>query len=481
MVGLLGEMGPVGVAKFGPGIPAPNPATAMDTPFVENQYAWTKKSAMLFVEQPGGTGFSTASKEWTGKKADERTEDDVASSFYAFLQNMYTVFGEDLAQKKLYLSGESYAGFYIPSIARGIYLRNKGRKDKRLYRINLSGVAIGNGWIDPVIQGEAAIDYAFWHGMIDLTTMVGLKERFQKCIDGLILDKHEKPFHPFTTPDECGTPAALIEAAGGIFQYDVTTFDAYPALLNDGGSVSVFFNDPAIRESLNAPSMNDIPHWSSCVPGSGRRRRLEEDIHQRQLIMLDHDQPLSMVPYIVELLDDAHIDVLMYNGDLDLACGSQGTELCLESMDWSNKEEWNSEQTKWKQWKVNGRPAGHTKALDNLTFLVVYNSGHFVPINQAKSALNMIGRFIDREPFGDKKLPMFPANKDREPGSQSLDVQADNTTTRTHGFSLLVGLCGFLLGILASHVVMKRRLASERRSSSSSVSLHATEVTPLNN
>ena len=47
MVGMMGEMGPVGTPKFPPGIPSPNPA-----PLVENNYAWTKKTAMLFVEQP---------------------------------------------------------------------------------------------------------------------------------------------------------------------------------------------------------------------------------------------------------------------------------------------------------------------------------------------------------------------------------------------------------------------------------------------
>jgi hypothetical protein len=49
---LITEMGPVGVPKFGPGIPAPNPLSVLDAPLVENPYAWTKKSAMLFVEQP---------------------------------------------------------------------------------------------------------------------------------------------------------------------------------------------------------------------------------------------------------------------------------------------------------------------------------------------------------------------------------------------------------------------------------------------
>ena len=54
LVGNIGENGPVGTGKFRPGIPGfANPATDVDAPLVENPFAWTKKSAMLFVDQPG--------------------------------------------------------------------------------------------------------------------------------------------------------------------------------------------------------------------------------------------------------------------------------------------------------------------------------------------------------------------------------------------------------------------------------------------
>jgi len=139
------------IIPVGPGIPPLNPSSALDAPLVENPYAWTKKSAMLFVEQPGGIGFSTASSAWTEEEASHRTEDDVAQNFYDFLQNLYEIFGEELREKKLYISGQSYAGFYIPSIARGIYLRNK-KVSSASHMINLEGIAIGNGWIDPSIQ-----------------------------------------------------------------------------------------------------------------------------------------------------------------------------------------------------------------------------------------------------------------------------------------------------------------------------------------
>jgi carboxypeptidase C (cathepsin A) len=250
MTGLMAEMGPVGTPNFGPGIPSPNPA-----PLVKNKYAWTKKSAMLFVEQPGGVGFSIASKEWTGEMADERTEKDVASSFYAFLQNIYTVFGDDLAKKELYISGESYAGMYIPSIAHEIHLQNKRIYDSlatpsvvdasvihnfrhernQLSRIiPIRGLAIGNGWIDAKIQGPTTIDFAWWHGMIDLQDHRNLHTKWDECMNMQIIDSSEKPFHPFNVPDECGITSAVMKASGSKFMYDVTASDAYPAILDEG-------------------------------------------------------------------------------------------------------------------------------------------------------------------------------------------------------------------------------------------------------
>ena len=317
--------------------------------------------------------------------------------------------------------------------------------------------------------------------MIDLQTYRGLHEKWDKCMNDQIVDNSEKPFHPFNTPDECGISSAVMEASGSKFQYDVTTYDAYPAVLDEGGTISNFFNDLVVREALNAPDMEAHKFWRACVPGSGRRRILEEGQTRRELILLEHDMPLSVVPYIAELLDDANIDILMYNGDLDLACNAQSTELSLESMDWSGAEEWKDpDTTKWQQWNVDGAPAGHTKSFGNLQFFVVYNSGHFVPINQARNSLNMIGRLIDGQSLGDKRLSSFNERPREGKESPVEPVAEAHTNPQTSdSWTLLTGMIGFLLGVLVSHLVAKRHSSGSYSASSSSSSLQATETTPL--
>jgi len=70
----------------------------------------------------------------------------------------------ELREKEIYLTGESYAGVYIPYLAKEIVEQNeKGDHE----HINLKGTLIGNGvtsWLYD--SGPAAMKMAFHHGLI---------------------------------------------------------------------------------------------------------------------------------------------------------------------------------------------------------------------------------------------------------------------------------------------------------------------------
>lgn len=75
------------------------------------------------VEQPVGTGFSVGTPTAT-------SEEDVAEQFLGFLENFIDTFG--LYNKKIYVTGESYAGFYVPYIVDAMHKkRNKKYYDAR--------------------------------------------------------------------------------------------------------------------------------------------------------------------------------------------------------------------------------------------------------------------------------------------------------------------------------------------------------------
>lgn len=70
---------------------------------VENPYTWNNLTNVVWIEQPAGTGFSPQ------KKTPPATNEiEVAAQFLGFWENFVDTFG--LHNRKVYISGESYAG-----------------------------------------------------------------------------------------------------------------------------------------------------------------------------------------------------------------------------------------------------------------------------------------------------------------------------------------------------------------------------------
>lgn len=100
MLGLLMENGPCRVQK--------NSTTTF------NQYSWTESSNMLWVDQPPGTGFSTG--------AYDRDEEEVSEDMYIFLQAFFRRFPH--FNDRFFITGESFGGQYVPSLAATIIKKN---------------------------------------------------------------------------------------------------------------------------------------------------------------------------------------------------------------------------------------------------------------------------------------------------------------------------------------------------------------------
>lgn len=80
-----------------------------------NQYSWVNLTNVLFVEQPVGTGFSIGEVRAT-------SEEDVAEDFSKFFLNFQKTFG--ISKFKIYVTGESYAGRYVPYISANMLEKN---------------------------------------------------------------------------------------------------------------------------------------------------------------------------------------------------------------------------------------------------------------------------------------------------------------------------------------------------------------------
>jgi len=129
---------------------------------IYNQYGWTKFSNLLIVDNPPPIGFSyclPAGPTGDGYSCGNWNDSYTAMTNNGFIRNWYKAYPE-YANHDLYLVGESYAGVYVPSIAREIVQNNPGNK--------LKGFAVGDGCIGTdVLCGERDGPYyymEFMHG-----------------------------------------------------------------------------------------------------------------------------------------------------------------------------------------------------------------------------------------------------------------------------------------------------------------------------
>lgn len=144
------------------------------TNFTVNEYSWNKQATVIYFESPAGVGYSICGDPAECAFNDTNAADD---NLAAFLALMTTKFPE-LQGNDLYISGESYAGIYVPLLAERIdwYLGNCTISGTCTYKPNLKGFMVGNGVTDYKYDlFPGTFEMAFWFGFIDMTLYNNLK------------------------------------------------------------------------------------------------------------------------------------------------------------------------------------------------------------------------------------------------------------------------------------------------------------------
>jgi len=88
-----------------------------------NNYTWNKEANVLYIEQPAGVGFSYF-KNTTQMNDYMFNDDNVAVDNLHAVLGWYEMFPE-FKTNDLYISGESYAGIYVPYLLNAIHHHNQ--------------------------------------------------------------------------------------------------------------------------------------------------------------------------------------------------------------------------------------------------------------------------------------------------------------------------------------------------------------------
>lgn len=108
-----------------------------------NPYSWTRGANIVYVDQPIGTGFST------GNSGNMDNEHNTAA-VVKWLDSFFKTFPE-MRSKKIHLMGESYAGVFLPYIAKEI------QAQKATLKINIFSLSLGDAlWGNWAAMGNVA-------------------------------------------------------------------------------------------------------------------------------------------------------------------------------------------------------------------------------------------------------------------------------------------------------------------------------------
>ncbi|XP_009122437.1 serine carboxypeptidase-like 35 [Brassica rapa] len=364
-----------------------------------NDFSWNKEANMLFLEAPVGVGFSyTNNSVDLGKLGDQVTAEDSLD----FLINWFTKFPE-FRSSDFYLTGESYAGHYVPQLAEVIYDRNK--KVQGDSRINLKGFMIGNAAINEETDMAGLIDYAWSHAIVsdelhsNLHSTCGLDEeqtsnttiQCYENIKAFMEAYNDIDIYSIYTPVCLSSDSSSsfsqrrpkLVVSPSLFTYH-DMWDKFPASGYDPCTEAYtenYFNRKDVQVALHA-NVTNLPY--PYTPCSGVIRRWGE-------------APSTVLPIIQKLLTGG-LRIWIYSGDTDGRVPVTSTRYSIKKMG-------SKVQLPWRSWFHESQVAGWVETYaGGLTFATVRGAGHQVPVFAPAQSLTLFSHFLSSTPLPSKRF-----------------------------------------------------------------------------
>ncbi|EAT90265.1 carboxypeptidase Y-like protein [Parastagonospora nodorum] len=356
LMGLFMELGPASVMK--------------DGKLKHNDYSWNANASVIFLDQPVNVGYSYSSGSVSNTVA-------AGKDIYALLTLFFKQFPE-YSKQPFHISGESYAGHYIPVFASEI-LSHKKRN------INLQSVLIGNGLTDGLTQYEyyrpMACGEGGWPAVLDESSCQAMDNAYPRCAS--LIENCYKSESVWSC-----VPASIYCNNAMIGPYQRTGQNVYDVRRPCGDNqlcydeidyISAFLNKKEVMKAVGA----EVSSYDSC----------NFDINRNFLLQGDWMKPYHrVVPGLLE-----EIPVLVYAGDADYICNWLGNKAWTEALEWKGHEEYKKAEMKDFKIDGDGKKVGEVKSSGNFTFMKIHAGGHMVPFDQPEASLEMVNRWLSGE------------------------------------------------------------------------------------
>ncbi|TYI72064.1 hypothetical protein E1A91_D07G033300v1 [Gossypium mustelinum] len=345
-----------------------------------NKYSWNMEANILFLESPAGVGFSYTN---TSSDLKDSGDDRTAQDALIFLTRWMSRFPA-YRHREFYIAGESYAGHYVPQLAKKIHDYNKAHSNPI---INLKGFMVGNAVTDNYYDSIGTVTFWWSHSMISDRTYKSIMKHCNftaeksstRCDDAVSYAIN----HEFGDIDQYSiyTPSCLaltnksarhIRLGNTLLHRQISGYD--PCTEN---YAEKYYNRPDVQKAMHA-NTTGIPYkWTAC-----------SDV----LIKNWNDSENSMLPIYKELIA-AGLRIWVFSGDTDSVVPVTATRFSLSHLNLHIK-------TPWYPWNSGNQVGGWTEVYEGLTFATVRGAGHEVPLFQPRRAFILFRSFLRGE-----KLP----------------------------------------------------------------------------
>ena len=334
--------------------------------------SWNKLANMLYIETPAGVGLSYG----VGKNASSPySTDDHETSMrnHEALIAFFKLFPE-YQNSDFYITGESYAGTYIPTLVRRIVMT--GLKNQPF---NLKGFMIGNPCTDPIFDHNAFYDLVATHAVISPSTAA---EIFSNCptTGRYILDNSCCQFNQTMPPQSQECITALKQMY--VDFSDINLYGIYlPCVGGDSGespclsagAAPIYLDNPEVRKAIHAAPLNVTGKWEDC------------NSHENHQYTSNWN---SIFKQVYPDLINQDLRIMIYSGTTDACVPYFSTQAWTEILGGEIVDP-------WKVWHVNEQVAGYSQGYENLRFTTILQAGHLVPADNPHEAFTMFQTYLN--------------------------------------------------------------------------------------
>jgi len=327
---------------------------------VKNKKGWNEKFHLMYWDQPVGTGFS-----YTDNNGYATTEKELSEQFFNGLQGFFNRHPE-YRKCDLYITGESYAGKYIPNMAKTITKMNEPLPDDK--KIKLKGLGIGDGWMYPKLQTQLQINYGYEMGFVDTLQKKEVESMYNDFCQALIKGDMKAAFNLGVNVSN-----AVLYCGGNPDIYDVRRWKDLPIT-----NLRNYLLCEDVKTAIHAKGSWQFADASSIVSE-----------------YLINDMMADVTGLFSDLVKQYRM--LFYTGNFDMSCGFTGTEQILQTLDYNG---WTNLKRKvWTDAPLAlgtnvPKTQGYIKGIDKLTQCVIPDAGHQVPVAKPEVSRLMINKWI---------------------------------------------------------------------------------------